>query len=571
MKKLLSFTLVAVMLLSTLMLSSCDFLTNIFNPSSNQDAGRTTITEMEWLNAFNVTNYTMNVQMNGESIITVIAADTKGYINYSGSLNAYIDGEKQIYVMEYDGVYYGVMPEGSSLDGLNFALSEVNFGLLPEIDNFSDLNYNADAKVYTYKDDSMLMELAFLDGKLVSINAVSVNSSYYDIKLEVKNIGTTTLEIPEYVDLSDGKVESNNAGASAVTTVTKEQFESAFEISNATITLNMGIQAQRMKYTETASESIYISSGMSQTSRYEVLVDGVWYSLERNYDSQIDDYYYIAKESYSQGNNGLNSLFSSVSFENMVYNAVGRYYEGIIDGMQTYWYFADGQLSQIVVLAPYAGGKPSEVIVTISDVGTTVIDLPEYTIYHDPNAFDEAEWNELMSITNFTVYTSVYEVVYDEEYEGYTFNDSARVMQLAENGYKATVTNIDGEEVEINYYLAFIDGEVYYLNNYDEATGTYTATKYEELPLEDIKLGEVFEVEFEYSQFEYYENMGRYHYDFEDEEKYIRMYFDFSDGQLVKFYYLESYKDDSFHTEREYTFSNFGTTVIELPEYTIVE
>ena len=60
---------------------------------------------MEWLNAFNVTNYTMNVQMNGESIITVIAADTKGYINYSGSMNAYIDGEKQIYVMEYDGVY----------------------------------------------------------------------------------------------------------------------------------------------------------------------------------------------------------------------------------------------------------------------------------------------------------------------------------------------------------------------------------------------------------------------------------------------------------------------------------
>ena len=105
MKKLLSFTLVAVMLLSTLMLSSCDFLTNIFNPSSNQDAGRTTITEMEWLNAFNVTNYTMNVQMNGESIITVIAADTKGYINYSGLMNAYIDGEKQIYVMEYDGVY----------------------------------------------------------------------------------------------------------------------------------------------------------------------------------------------------------------------------------------------------------------------------------------------------------------------------------------------------------------------------------------------------------------------------------------------------------------------------------
>ena len=570
MKRFLSLTLVAVMLLSTLMLSSCDFLTNIFNPSSNQDAGRTTITEMEWLNAFNVTNYTMNVQMNGESIITVIAADTKGYINYSGSMNAYIDGEKQIYVMEYDGVYYGVMPEGSSLDGLNFALSEVNFGLLPEIDNFSNLNYNADAKVYTYKDDSMLMELAFLDGKLVSINAVSLASNY-DVKFEVKNVGTTTLEIPEYIDLSDGKVESNNAGASAVTTVTKEQFESAFEISNATITLNMGIQVQRMKYTETASESIYISSGMSQTSRYEVLIDGVWYSLERNYDSQIDDYYYIAKEISYQSNNGLNSLFSSVSFENLVYNAVGRYYEGIIDGMQTYWYFADGQLSQIVVLAPYAGGKPSEVIVTISDVGTTVIDLPEYTIYHDPNAFDEAEWNELMAKNNFTVYMSEHKTVYNEEYHEYIFDDVEYIYQLAENGCHSIITYYEDEYVEYESYLAFEDGEVYYLSSYDETTGIYTATKYEEKSLDEIVLGEVFEVEFDYSQFEYYEYMARYQYNFEDSEKYIRMYFDFSDGQLVKFYYLESYYDGSFYIEREYTFSNFGTTVVELPEYTIVE
>ena len=564
MKKLLSIMLVVVMLLTTLMLSSCDFLTNIFNPSSNQDAGRTTITEMEWLNAFNVTNYTMNVQMNGESIITVIAADTKGYINYSGSMNAYIDGEKQIYVMEYDGVYYGVMPEGSSLDGLNFALSEVNFGLLPEIDNLSDLDYNADAKVYTYKDNSMLMELAFLDGKLVSINAVSVDSNY-DVKLEVKNVGTTTLEIPEYIDLSDGKVESNNAGASAVTTVTKEQFESAFEISNATITLNMGIQAQRMKYTETASESIYISSGMSQTSRYEVLIDGVWYSLERNYDSQIGDFYYIAKEISYQSNNGLNGLFSSVSFENLVYNAVGRYYEGIIDGMQTYWYFADGQLSQIVVLAPYAGGKPSEVIVTISDVGTTVIDLPEYTIYHDPNAFDEAEWNEMMLTSNFTAEGKYFHHYYDVNAQEMVYEEYNVLIETSENGIK--INNLENFEPYI--VGAIVDGIMYDIG-YNESENRYEGVRND--AFEIMTIASILNLDIDYSKLEYSEYVGSYSY-VNAEEGNIHLTIHFKNGIITSLtcYGIRYEGDQPISYFIELAFSNVGTTVVELPEYTIVE
>ena len=391
MKKLLSIMLVVVMLLSTFVLSSCDFLTNIFTSSQDEvgtttteeeapiiEEPRTTITAEEWENALKCTNFTLNIMLNEQASITFMADDTKGYLDFLGAVKSYADTTKGIRLMAYANTYYATKLEEED-SGLS--LSELDMDVLPGVDKFDDFIYNEETKVYTYEDDSVSIEAAFLDGKLVYITGTAFEVFIVDGTLEVTNIGTTTLELPEYIDLSDGKVDLNNADNNAVTTVTKEQFEAVFEMTNFTIESSNGIELLIMKHTETANESVYHTGILVYTQKFQTLLDGVWFDVKQQYNYQTGDSFYVAQESTSQENkNGLNELFPNVLFEDLVYNEEGRYYEGTVDGAQTYWYFTNGQLTHVNILNLTDEGTIEESMVTISNIGTTVVEIPEYTI-----------------------------------------------------------------------------------------------------------------------------------------------------------------------------------------------
>ena len=76
MKRILSLTLVAVMLLSTLVLTSCDAITDffggLFGGETKEEPARTTITEMEWRNAYKNNNYTLDFEQGGMRAILIV-------------------------------------------------------------------------------------------------------------------------------------------------------------------------------------------------------------------------------------------------------------------------------------------------------------------------------------------------------------------------------------------------------------------------------------------------------------------------------------------------------------------
>jgi hypothetical protein len=76
----------------------------------------------------------------------------------------------------------------------------------------------------------------------------------------------------------------------------------------------------------------------------------------------------------------------------------------------------------------------TEVIFTVSNVGTTKVDLPEYTIYSDSNALTEEQWNEIMASQNFTANVKESSYQYDEKFGNYESYSQSLFLEMAENG-----------------------------------------------------------------------------------------------------------------------------------------
>ena len=110
------------------------------------------------------------------------------------------------------------------------------------------------------------------------------------------------------------------------------------------------------------------------------IVDGVLYSIERYGDG------YLAT---SIGT--IESILAEISpiedisiVDYLVYDEAGRYYTLDIEGLKFYLFFEEGQLvkvvyaMEIVYSADYV--EYLEIIILVSDIGSTVVDLPEFVI-----------------------------------------------------------------------------------------------------------------------------------------------------------------------------------------------
>ena len=386
MKRLLSLILVAIMLLTTLMLTSCDpiasvkgFVNKALGKEEETPEVRTTINEMEWRKTYSITNYTLNAEVLGEKI--AIASDDKvAAMSYYG-MDFIIDLSTGCFIMEGAQGYMGATLGKDVFPITNIALGEM--GLLPEI-AFSELVYDEEIKAYTYKDEEsmLLCEFRFENGKLVYALMLPIDVTE-EGKIEVTNVGTTVVELPEYIDITDGKIEPSKAGKDVVTTVTDEDLLNHLDMTNFTVSANVLIYQIGLKVTDTAVEMKATMLGEIMTEAYMAIVDGCVYEIEEEYDYDSDEYIYVATPIGDTSNSlfeELEGIEEYLSTEYLTYNEEGRYYELEVEGEKIYLYFENGNLVQFVVCTDVGLGFPMEMIFEISDVGTTKVELPEYTI-----------------------------------------------------------------------------------------------------------------------------------------------------------------------------------------------
>ena len=219
MKKFLSLALVAVMLLSTLMFTSCDvnslmeMLGGSFGsattPAETTPAETTpeettppapkryTITEAEWEAILNSTNYTWRIS-NDYVADVFVTANAAQQTEYDGdiSMTGYFEYK--------NGAVYQLIDHQSNGEWVAFKTSltdwnQFSLGKTVGLDGvkiFEGFQYNEATKSYIYEEDGDKAEFFFEDGKL--IKATATNGTNPDSYWVIENVGTTVVTLPEY-------------------------------------------------------------------------------------------------------------------------------------------------------------------------------------------------------------------------------------------------------------------------------------------------------------------------------------------------------------------------------------
>lgn len=393
MKRFLSIMLVVVMLLSTLMLTSCDpigsvkgFVNKILGREDVDDGPRTTITLEEWLATNELTNYTIAMDEGGLKI-TISVADNLAQIEYF--YEEYID---RTLIYDLDNQCSVTKSSIGWLGHKTLDLPDTEDIKMGETEPFTEdifleLTYDEADGSYYVEQYSSIWRYYFEDGRLVY--AVATPTTDIIAKTEIKNIGTTAIELPEYTIINDGKVDPSKAGADVRTTVTSEDILAILESRNLTASTAIGEFDELMGYAleltiKLAGNDLELIASLEEDETYKqyvTAIEGDFYSIEPYKDA------YLATGmdmSVDDLNEAIAELDINEVIELLVYNEEGRYYEFEIEGFKLYFYFENGQLVQFVLVGDIGLGEESEVIVKISDVGTTKVDIPEYTIGDTP-------------------------------------------------------------------------------------------------------------------------------------------------------------------------------------------
>lgn len=478
MKKLLSLALVAVMLLSTLMLTSCDpigsvkgFFNKIMGKDDVQDGIRTTISEIEWRKMYNSTNYTLKVaddEAKMELAFSPTAADV--FVDYDFvKYDFIIDFATGALIGKTEFGYMGLVMGDELMIG--DAMSLADMGLLPEY-KFSDLTYDEQSKSYTAKDKNFLGEFHFENGILVYGVIVPAEGDMDSI-IEITNVGTTVVEVPEYINISDGKIEPSKAGKDVVTTVTDEQLKAHLDMKNFTIKADIIIYQIGLKASDASLEMKVGMMGEVMQEKYATIIDGSLYEIAEEYDSNIGEYVFVARPTGDGGDSlfdDLEGIEEYLSTEYLTYNAEGRYYELEVEGTKAYFYFENGQLVQFVVCTDVGLGMPMEVIFRVTDVGTTKVELPEYIIpvpQLDFSLNDDGTGYKITGSRNLTG-----EVIIPATYNGLPVTEICSYALVSDD---ITSVVIPDSVVKINSYAFYycenltridIPGSVKYINSY---------------------------------------------------------------------------------------------------------
>ena len=200
MKKILSLTLVCIMMFSALALTSCDdimgmvesFIKNQGQITDDSKNVRTTITKEEWMNNWTSKNYTLQLDSDYMKM-NVVATENAIKVSQDeiSEICAIIDDV--IYSIEkIDGVW---LASPYNFEWPEMALIQVVEVVDPEI-MFENLTYDETTKLYSAYDaeTNFSVSFRFEDGLMVE---GIINISGY-IYIHITNVGKTTLELPEF-------------------------------------------------------------------------------------------------------------------------------------------------------------------------------------------------------------------------------------------------------------------------------------------------------------------------------------------------------------------------------------
>ncbi len=380
MKKILSLTLVAVMLLSMLMLTSCDpveSVTDFFNGIFGEEEARTTISEDEWNKAWDVNNFTFKVEANGLYMHVYAAGDLAKSVQSMGDYTIDV-------IMD---IKNGLMISDSSVGWLavnvpsDYYPESITLGSIGYLENFefAELTYDESKKAYVKEEEYASYEFRFEDGKLVYAECRPENYETEGL-LTITDIGTTVVEVGEYTIINDGKVDPSKADADVRTTVTKEDLEAHLDLRNFTINLATMTESIVGGITfKVSSKGAELSLDMpyENETRYLANFNGTWYVLD-NMNGE-----YVASQEFgtmAQLEEIISQIKESITTDLLTYNEEGRYYSVDVNGYRAYLYFENGQIVRAVVMTEVSYSTTMEIILEVTNVGSTKVTLPTYTI-----------------------------------------------------------------------------------------------------------------------------------------------------------------------------------------------
>lgn len=207
MKKLLSLTLVMLMLITSTMLTSCDAILDMIFP---KESIVRTVTEEEWYASLEITNFEVIVDINHTTWVQ------KGNLKFTdnGSHVKYISDGTEIENMTVcqNGVWYSIEKKGDTYVGVEsrdytYTLGEYLEGVLV-IPGYSEFTFDEARGAYVkgeyseYGTQEMLMH--FENGVLTKFeilaNGIDPNGNEVSgyMTFEIVNVGTTVIDIPEF-------------------------------------------------------------------------------------------------------------------------------------------------------------------------------------------------------------------------------------------------------------------------------------------------------------------------------------------------------------------------------------
>ena len=553
MKTFLSLTLVAIVLLSTLVFTSCDIESILgggvqITPNPEKEA-RTAITEMEWLKAFNINNYSLEIISGNEKYhydITEKAFFGELFEKQDGS---FVSSEK-VYLDVTNGYQIEQTENGwvgSKIELTGEEIHEMIAMFVPEI-NFADLVYQEATKSYLYKNEEIIFDFYFEDGKIVRMEGMSTLPDD-DSQIILSNVGTTTVELPEYsvdkyavsYDEWNANMNAKNYTVDMKATITQTANGEEIGRMESSVVLKQG------------TDAIYqIADG---TEHYSVLVGDTWCKLALKEDGKyvVDAYYdYDPLDSIAD----MMSTFTNghTSYHDYNYNAQSKSYSYSFKDYERsgtfYVYFEDGEITKIEIrFSISSSGSIQEwnIVCDFSDVGTTVVEVPEFT---DDSSTPDKPSDNRYTVTEEEFYSKLnannFTVVIDE---------LDTIMMVTPNAYYSAV----GEN---RSYLIHENGEVFMIS---EINGVWSATPYS-YSWVDYRISGLFEYYFSdlsFENFEYNDYSHFYEMNVNVDGTDRLLLLSFYNGEIRSAYF--SIGDDGYNL----TFSNVGTTVVEVPEVTI--
>ena len=363
-------------------------------------------------------------------------------------------------------------------------------------------------------------------------------------------------------------------------TVTEEEWNNMWSYRNFTYETGYeddGLHVQKYLVTDTA---VKVVSSQSLYAPMLVLKDGKCYNVGK----MGDEYVGIEADSdfsaYNLG--GITSFGEIIVYDKFKYDEATKSYVGVIEDTNVTLSFKDGVLFEF-----YAADDGAHI--KICDVGTTEVEVPDFKVYDDsdddeddntdinPPIFnggaDESErytitgeeWLAAVSCTNFTSSNSYYFVSDDVDAEILATERIAMMITSDSQRVVRHTLNADDTWSESENYFTTVDDKIYVIIKTD--TGDYVASETEGMPeltlavtfsTEEVDLTEI------YDSLVYNEENNSYSYTYMSDDVVVFYEIAFYDGELVAFGATQR-KDNLLITV---VCSNFGTTVVNLPEYT---